>query len=79
MDTFNIDLHPPPVEINLSITGMELADHLRWLARGRDRCVEFQNGCLIIRGTAIQHGVHRAFLEARRFRSRAVQFVAVWA
>src|SRR6516164_5683090 len=70
---------PPGVEIDLRVTGIELADHLRWLVPGRDRQVEVQNGCRNVRGTATQDAVLRSCLEARRFRDRAVQSAASWA
>jgi hypothetical protein len=76
-DTFSIDLHPPPVEIDLRITGMDLADQLRWLVPGRNHCVEFQNGYLIVRATNANHVLIRACLDGRRLRNRMIQSAAV--
>jgi hypothetical protein len=77
MDGFQIDLHPPPVRVQLEITGMELADQLRWLVPGSDRTVQFGNGRIIVRATTVRHLAVRAAIAARRLRNETCQSIAV--
>lgn len=79
MGRCKIGLEPPPVEVNLQIFGRDLADQLRWLVPGSNRIVTFSNDCIIVRATTIQHAAVQACIQARRWRNRSVQALAVCA
>ena len=62
----------PILEVNLIMLGSDLADRLRPLAPTSDVPVQFQNGLLIVRGTAPQQLGVRAALAVLRIRNAAV-------
>ena len=72
-----VDLNPPPVQVEMYVTGFELADQLGWLVPGDDRTVQFQNEMIIVRGTTFQHLAVRAAIAARRLRNQTCQTIAV--
>jgi hypothetical protein len=62
----------PILDLDLLLTGQELASRLQPLVPGADVPVQFQNGLLIVRGTAMQHLAVRGALFAHRARNGAL-------
>jgi len=62
----------PILEVYLIFTGEDLVHRLRPLVPGAEELMQFQNGLLIVRGTAMQHLAVRAALLVHRVRNAAV-------
>jgi hypothetical protein len=67
----------PIVDVDLMMTGSDLAESLQLLVPGigEDRTVGFQNGLLIVRATAIQHAAIQTALIGYRARNAGVSWI----
>ena len=75
-----IDLNPPPVQVEMAITGRQLVDQLGWLVPGAgpDRAVLLlENDLILVSGTTFQRFAVRAAVAGRRFRNETCQSIAV--
>ena len=75
-----IDLDPPPVQVEMAITGRELVDQLGWLVPGTgpDRAVLLlENDMILVSGTTFQRFAVRTAVAGRRLRNETCQAIAV--